>query len=194
MTDNKRPTIAERYRLATHSSNLSVKPRATGDVDLLIAAGWSDSLGTLLYRLAGEYDTVAADVRRTAADDATAIVLILMHLTTLRETKEALGRHAIQMATRERFMERDKVVLAMTGKVLTSWLEPNCPKCSGRGHNGGAGQAITICRACRGSGKTRELLGNTIGQAQFCQMLLSDMDARMHAVDAELRRLLRQTG
>lgn len=192
MTD--RPTIAERYRLAASSTNLSVLPRATGDVDLLIAAGWSDSLGTLLYRLAGEYDTVASEVRRTAADDVTAMTLILMHLKTLREAKEALGRHAIQMATRERFMERDSVVLVLTGKVLSAWLEPNCPKCSGRGHNGGAGQAITICRSCRGSGKSRELLGNTIDQSQFCQLLLSDMDARMHAVDAELRRRLRATG
>lgn len=184
-------TIAERYRVATNSGNLSVLPRATGDVDLLIAAGWSDSLGTLLYRLAGEYDSVAADVRRTAATDTTAVALILMHLKTLRETKEALGRHAVQMATRRRFMEKDSVVLTLTGKVLSAWLEPNCQKCNGRGHNGKIGQPIVICRSCRGSGKSKELLGNTIDQSQFCQMLLSDMDARIHAVDTELRRLLR---
>lgn len=184
-------TIAERYRVATNSGNLSVLPRATGDVDLLIAAGWSDSLGTQLYRLAGEYDTVAADVRRTAATDTTAVALILMHLKTLRETKDALGRHALQMATRKRFMEKDSTILALTGKALSAWLEPNCPKCSGRGHNGKIGQPVIICRACRGSGKSREMLGNTIDQTQFCQMLLSDMDARIHAVDAGLRRLLR---
>ena len=59
-----RPDTAERYSNATVTSHLEVKP-TTGDVDLLIAAGWlgpTETLGTALYRLRVEFD--ACDVRR----------------------------------------------------------------------------------------------------------------------------------
>lgn len=57
-----RPTIQERYSRATQSSHLEVIERRTGDVDILIAAGWvGDSLGTLLYRLVAEWDAVKGE-------------------------------------------------------------------------------------------------------------------------------------
>ena len=56
-------TIGERYRKATNTSNLKVEARRSGDADLLIAAGWADSLGIKLYRLAGEFDQAARDLR-----------------------------------------------------------------------------------------------------------------------------------
>ncbi len=188
----ERPGIGERYRRATHSSDLRVQARRTGDADLLIAAGWADSLGIMLYRLAAEYDQVATDIRRTAGNDQTAMLLILMHLKSLATTKEALGRHAIAMATRWQFMQDDRTVLQLTGRALKAWLDPNCPKCEGRGKNGGYdGKPVLICRPCGGSGKSRNGLGDSLEERSFIGRLLGDMDSRIADADAELRKLMR---
>jgi hypothetical protein len=48
----------ERYSRATRSSHLKMKDNAVGDVDVLTAAGMSDSLGTRLMRLRTEFDGV----------------------------------------------------------------------------------------------------------------------------------------
>ena len=191
MSSNENPmTIGERYRRATHTSNMRVEARCTGDADLLIAAGWSDSLGIMLYRLAGEFDQVAADVRKTAANDLTAMVLILMNLKTLKPAKEALGHYAVGMATRERIMLTDKEVKAITGRALSSWLDPNCHKCEGRGMNGGYDGVIqSICRACHGSGKSRSGVGGTVQERQFAAKLMSMMDAKVDRADTMLRKL-----
>jgi hypothetical protein len=193
MTETKdRPTIGERYRRATQSSDLRVESRRVGDADLLIAAGWADSLGIMLYRLASEYDQVAAELRKAAGNDETAAVLILMHLKSLHSTKQALGRHAISMATRWKFMKDDKTVLQLTGRALKAWLDPNCHKCEGRGKNGGYdGKPVAICRACGGSGKSRSGLGESSDERFFIARLLADMDRRTAESEAELRKLMR---
>jgi len=50
MTDKR--TLEEAYESATQSSDLSLSPEKRGDVDILIAAGWTDSrLGGALLRL-----------------------------------------------------------------------------------------------------------------------------------------------
>ena len=60
-----RPSTAERYGRAMRSSRLTVTPERAGDVDLLIAAGWTtDSLGASLYRLRAEWDLARAQLRR----------------------------------------------------------------------------------------------------------------------------------
>lgn len=54
---NEKPTIDERYVQASNASNLAVKERVTGSADMLIAAGWSNSLvGKALLRLHSEFD------------------------------------------------------------------------------------------------------------------------------------------
>jgi hypothetical protein len=59
---DERPTIGERYGLATRATRLTVDARVRGPADMLIAAGWlGNSLGALLLRLRDEYDTVRAD-------------------------------------------------------------------------------------------------------------------------------------
>ena len=51
-----RPTMAEQYSRAMESSHLEVTEER-GDVDFLIAAGWTgESLGTDLYRTRMEFD------------------------------------------------------------------------------------------------------------------------------------------
>jgi hypothetical protein len=59
---DERPTIDERYGLATQATRLVVDARVRGPADMLIAAGWlGNSLGALLLRLRNEYDAVRAD-------------------------------------------------------------------------------------------------------------------------------------
>ena len=230
-----RPTIAERYQRATQSSNLEVEERRKGDVDHLIAAGWvSESLGTMLYRLVGEFDSIkgehglaeaeiqrargvieakldaarkeqdadkAEQLRQQAADlrkeseraTVTARALILMRLKTLHETKEALGRFAVVLATRRNIPEPDAWVLKLTGRVLDVFLDPTCHSCDGRGFNGGThrGEKTVICRACSGSGKRRTNLGKDAVERHFAGMLLVEMDRLLGHVDAEMRRFLR---
>jgi hypothetical protein len=55
-------TLAEKYARAINSSHLEVCERRRGDVDLLIAAGWvPEHVGTMLYRLAVEFDEARGD-------------------------------------------------------------------------------------------------------------------------------------
>lgn len=66
MSQDDRPTLPERYARAVNSSRLVVVERTRGDVDLLIAAGWVENhLGTMLYRLATEFDSARSE--QTAA-------------------------------------------------------------------------------------------------------------------------------
>lgn len=65
-----RPTLPEVYTRAISSTHLEVKTEERGSVDLLIAAGWcTDSLGTSLYRLRAEFDSVRSAVVRAGQAD-----------------------------------------------------------------------------------------------------------------------------
>lgn len=171
-----RPDTRERYTSALNATDLSMVDRRAGAAEMLAAVGISSVLGSLLMRLSAEYDQVAQDVRRTANDATTEIALILMHLKTLREAKDALGLYAIGMATRRRHMLDDRTVLALTGHVLVAWLEENCRKCAGVGRIGGYdGKRQSLCRACGGTGKASASLGQNLAQQVFCADLLRDI-------------------
>lgn len=76
-----RPTTEERYVRAIRSSDLEVDEHR-GDVDLLIAAGWChETLGTMLYRLACEFDSVKSEQH-------------LANVEIVRAGKAILARHA----------------------------------------------------------------------------------------------------
>ncbi len=63
------PTIEERYGLAVGSKNLKMgrltdAAQGRGPIDLVVAVGWlGDSLGALLIRLHGEFDSAIGDIR-----------------------------------------------------------------------------------------------------------------------------------
>ena len=64
-TLDDRPTLVEQYSRAIGSSHLEVSARTRGDVDVLIAAGWvTNHLGTMLYRLAAEFDAAKGEQTR----------------------------------------------------------------------------------------------------------------------------------
>lgn len=188
MTDTV--TIGEHYRRATNTSNLKVEARRMGDCDILIAAGWADSLGIKLYRLAGEFDQVARDLHRV--NNQTDAIMVLCHLKTLTQARASLVGFALDAAPRWGVMMDQNITAVVVGKVLSAWLDPNCPKCSGIGTIGGYdGQVANICRRCGGSGKTRHGLGETDAERYFAQRLLSAMDAKMGEADSIMKRYLR---
>jgi hypothetical protein len=63
MSDDQ-PSLKERYTRAISAPRLVLAAERSGDVELLIAAGWiQDGLATQIYRLMAEYDTVRGDLR-----------------------------------------------------------------------------------------------------------------------------------
>ncbi len=184
-------TIGERYRKATNTSNLKVEARRSGDADLLIAAGWADSLGIKLYRLAGEFDQAARDLHQVK--NKTDAIMVLGKLKTLTQARVALVGFAMDAAPRWGVTMDPNITAIVVGKALSAWLDPNCHKCSGVG----SVRAVTMARrrtsagACGGSGKTRHGLGETDAERYFAQRLLSAMDAKMGEADSIMKRYLR---
>ena len=227
-----RPNLEERYSRAIESSHLEVLADERCSVDMLIAAGWvKEGLGTALYRLRSEYDSVRGAhvlARRELSELQTRIdrlnraareeqdyskrpalalavklgveelkraelterVLILAQLKSLPDTKRSMGRFAIAMATRSRFMENDRVVTNIAGACLSLWLDPLCPQCNGTGLAGGVGVVKGICSACGGS-KTRPYqLDKTAAGHDFGRSLLVLMDKKTDYVTSQMRRYL----
>lgn len=187
---NDAVTIGERYRNATISSNLKIESRRTGDADLLVAAGWADSLGIKLYRLAGEFDQIATDLHRI--ETQTDAILVMGHLKTLNQTMVSLVQFAMDAAPRWGVKLETNVLAIVVGKALSAWLDPNCPRCGGTGAIGGYdGKPANVCRRCGGSGKTNHGLGESDAERYFAHRLLSAMDSKMGEADSVMKRYLR---
>jgi hypothetical protein len=177
-------------------------------------------MASALYRLQVEYDSVraehqaaekamrdsetyakrqehksaqlAAEILRAAEDAAlTSHVLILSQLQSLREAKALFGQYAVVAATKRRFMQPDRVVLALAGRVLDVFLNPRCRHCEGRGFTGGGRHEHTgpeiFCRPCRGSGQRRDLVGETQDERNFAGHLQMLVDALMFDVQKQIR-------
>jgi len=187
---NDAVTIGERYRKATTSSNLKIESRRIGDPDILIAAGWADSLGIKLYRLAGEFDQIATDLHRI--ETQTDAILVMGHLKTLNQARVSLVQFAMDAAPRWGVKLETNVLAIVVGKALSAWLDPNCPRCGGTGAIGGYdGKPANVCRRCGGSGKTKHGLGESDSERYFAHRLLSAMDSKMGEADSVMKRYLR---
>lgn len=189
--DPTRPDLEERYAQAIEADDLMVRP-SRGPVDMLVAAGWTkESLGTALYRLRTEFDAVRGDYRLVGrAPNVTDLLLILSALTTLRDTRDALGRFAVAFATRKRYMADDGTVLKIAGKALQYWLDPQCHECEGRGFTGGYGLPMELCKACGGTKKRQATHYHTAAGHEFAKALLCEMDRKTDHVTTMLRQFL----
>lgn len=151
-TNSPYRTVEEAYtRAGTSSSNLKVDPERRGDADVLIAAGWSPGmLGGALMRLRGEWDSVAHQRRNHPDADA---VHLLARLRSLAQVLEAVERWATAKHL------ADARTLARTS--VCYWLDPTCRACLGRGAALVPGTPMLgrVCKACGGSRKAREPLG-----------------------------------
>ena len=174
-----KPGLEEKYGMAVTTSDLRMVSNRAGSADLLASVGISAGLGALLLRLRTEFDQVARDVRRTGDSNLTDALLIFMHLKTLSEAKEALGRYAVIMATKRRHMLTDKQVYALTGNTLYAWLDHKCPDCGGVGRIGGYnGRRPKSCGSCEGTGNRKIELGQNDAQRLFCADLMHAMNQK----------------
>jgi hypothetical protein len=190
MTED-RTTTAERYARAAHTSNLGMTEHRQGDADIVAAAGMVHGVGPKLLRLMQEYDSVAQDVRRVSNNDLTAMLLIMMQLRSLSETKEALYLWALDRATKRRLMLTDKQIGAIVGRSLQAFLSPTCPTCSGVGMTGGYdGKIQNICRRCNGSGRTNDGVGFDVAEREFAADLMRFMGQAYSTAEIEIKKQL----
>lgn len=181
----------ERYNRATASSRLQVT-EFPGDVDTLIAAGWvREGLGPMLWRVRAEYDAVSRDVRKLGNNDTTGMALVMMNMKTLQASVNAVGRLMLQEATRQKFMQPDAAVLALTPRVVQSFLHPQCFACDGRGMVGEYGHT-SICKACSGIGRRTITLGKTDEERHFSAHILVELERKTENVARTMRRYLKE--
>lgn len=213
-----RPTLAENYARACETSHLELNPNERGAVDYIIAAGWvQDGLGVLLFRLRAEFDSIRADQRHAEANLAfaqalasrikgeearqyaqevaehaalTERALILIHLKSLAPAKQALGRFASILATREKYMKPDSAVMVIAGRALDWWLDPLCGTCNGTGAVGAFGEVRSICTSCHGSKLRQVRLAPDEAGHQFGKGLMNRMDSKCDFVAGKMRRFL----
>lgn len=184
---NDAPTIAERYQCATVATSLKVETIRNTAPDLLIAAGWSDSLGISLYRLAGEYAQVAQEAKRM--ETTTDALLVLGKLKSLSRVRADLLGFGQEMAKRWRLGLSEQIVAILVGRCLSAWLEDKCERCNGTGRVGGYdGTVSTICTRCRGSGKAGAELGRGEAEQLFAARLMAEMQQMCASAEDQMRR------
>jgi len=132
--------------------------------------------------------TMRHDARAQAL---TARAMILIHLKTLRETKQALQAVALQAVDRAGLEWSDHVVASLVGQCLDVHLDPTCHHCQGRGSNGGFGTLRTLCRECKGSTRrSSSEIGKDAVQRAFAAWLLSEMRRLLGVAGAGIGRAL----
>lgn len=140
-------------------------------------------------KLLQEVEALLTQAKREAI---TAKALAMVYLKTLHEAKVAVGAFARSKANQTRFMEPDAVVNELAGKALQLFLDATCPRCAGRGFNGGFNAPRTLCTACGASGRAHYHLSKTEGHSAFIRSLLAEMDLKCHRVQKQMSRVLRQ--
>lgn len=190
--DEERPTVAERYGSAFSCS-----------VDLLLAAGkvsaaGVDPLGLLLWRLRGEFDIARAEIRPDGEMNITERLLVLSELRSLQPAKQQLWAKVVEwiasswLGGDEMPMPREEA-MAVTGRVLDAWLDPNCPTCDGRGFIGGThrGEQRVRCRGCDGTGLRRTSIARDGRQRLLADRIQFHIDGLLFTTTAEMTARLR---
>jgi hypothetical protein len=213
----------ERYARATTSSHLKPpKENATGDLDVVAAAGMADGTGTLLLRLRSEFDSVrkahgmasknlADSLRLLAAKqidserakairaDAEAEAIqarahLLRGLKSLEPAKRELRGYALWLAERRNARLPAFEVTRIADSVIGAWLDPNCPACEGRGFNGGySGAPQIICTACKGTRSRRaKPFAKSVAGQTLGESLLSEIHAACEKAAGQMAAKLRR--
>lgn len=170
-------TIEESYTSATTSSNLRCEPDKRTDLDVLIAAGCTPGiLGSALMRLHSEYDS-SSEKRPGSQTDA---ILLMGKLKSLPRVLEAIEAWAVLRGPAE--------PKRLAHAVVAHWLDSTCQPCGGRGHEMIAGTPSLgrRCKACQGSGKRKEPMGEAGRKA------LNLMEDCVNVARDGMRKRLRQ--
>ena len=188
MTTNK-PTIEERITNAMHSKDLSVEERVIGDVDFIIAAGWSqDRFGGAMLRLKTEWD--GSPHRSISLPRKPSRAMIKAKAQQLAPVPNREHFDQARMELEAAYKQRVEEVLcnlkALPGvrrelifkakrdgcqaaedtavQVLLHWLTPVCPACCGRQKQLEKWSADELgddaCELCNGRGQVPVPGGN----------------------------------
>ena len=133
----------------------------------------------------------AAQYRKEAsATMLTAHALILVHLKSLRETVQALGRWSEIKATQHRFTGDGTDLRKLAGQVLDVWLDPLCRRCHGVRFTGGShrGEPRIPCRLCRETGRREDSFGRNDSERYFGLVLLREMERLLAVAASGIRR------
>lgn len=182
VTTDDRVTAAERYAIATSTSDLSQSADKRCDADKLIAAGWVTqgdprrSVALDLYRMAVTGNTNGLSSVVDTMDG-------WLNGKLLRRGGKTFPKH----------QRREMVV-----SVLRWWLHPTCGYCEGRcfellgddDTDGARALSTKHCPACHGTGKRpveREVPNHMRDQAR---MLADQLDSLVLLVTGEMARVL----
>ena len=177
MLNDTARTVEESYVSATQSSNLRCEADRRTDVDVLIAAGCTPGiLGGALMRLHSEYDS--SEKRAGTQTDA---ILLMGKLKSLPRVLEAIEEWALL-----RGLDEPK---RLAHAVVAHWLDSTCQPCGGRGHEMIAGTPSLgrRCKACHGTGKRKEPMGEAGRRA------LNMFDECVQVARTSMSKRLRQT-
>lgn len=180
MLNDTARTIEESYTSATQSSNLRCDTREgapRSDLDILLASGMTPGiLGGALMRLASEWD--GSEKRSGTQTEA---ILLMGKLKSLPRVLQALEDWAAL-----RGLDAPK---RLAQAVVAYWLDAQCMACEGRGHERIAGTPSLgrTCKACRGTGRQKEPMGEAGRQ------MLNMCDEAVAVARASMSKRLRQT-
>lgn len=140
----------------------------------------------------GEKARIAADLK---ARRLTARALAMVHLTSLREAKEALGRFTMAQSTRMRLPLTPEQELAVAGRAMQAFLDPLCGACHGIKFKTAPGTgrlSSTPCPVCYGSGRAQGSDDMTASEFALQQSVLAEIDRKMDRVARLMKRFLRE--
>lgn len=158
----ERRGVDEAYASAMSSSNLRVESACRGDVDVLIAAGWSPSrVGAALIRLHSEWDSAArgrvlcgADFERSGCkglvSDEQARARREAYRANEQEARLLISRLKTLPAVQEQLASEFanwKVVnpVEVAGTMTRWWLQRRCDACAGTGFMHKLGKTCKHC-------------------------------------------------
>lgn len=179
-----------------------IMPRRVDRANNLDAAAkaWDDDAAEAVdVALAGIYrrkaeaarEEAAAIRRRLPAEIVSARAFVLLELKTLRPAKERIAALAIRMAQKRKI--EPEAALKLAGRVLDVYLDPMCHHCDGTGKVGNvyAGEAERECRACRGTGTRRDVIGNGPAETTFAAVLMGELQRQASDAARGMRDALR---
>lgn len=180
-------SITERYITANNATSLVADADSVrGNVDVLIAAGWSKSpLGLALLRLVSEYDAAVKRrgvLRQNADAEKNGGVLNLF--AQLRSLESAVYGVEMQAQHWEISSPREKSIA-----VVLHWLDHTCRACDGskfqRIPNTPA-LSVKVCKCCRGTGVVRIPFG------EDGRRLANYIDDCLHSARNSIKKRLRR--
>jgi len=183
-------SIEDSYARAITSRHLRTGAGA-GDTDVLIAAGWTrGNAAQVLWRARAEYDAMPKGRSNCRATERLGV---LIRMQSLGQARDAMWGIVQAHAKRTKTDFEQVRLLAISGRLLDTFLDPLCETCLGTRYkpvpNTGRLSA-TVCSECNGSGARRVIVDD--GEAQFTRGVLDELDALLLRVSARMAKYLRE--